>query len=100
MQRGLEILCEVFLAAGAQRVLPLVPAHDEVNSALDLGVAQGDAPGTERFTSLLHTIHLARAELGPTLELASGPTTRFAMRRESSYVMAARSRRHWVQIHK
>jgi hypothetical protein len=36
MQRGLGILCEVFQAAGARRVLPLVAGHDEVNTPDDL----------------------------------------------------------------
>ncbi|WP_437816698.1 FAD-dependent oxidoreductase [Sorangium sp. So ce1078] len=36
MQRGVELLCEVFLAAGARRVLPLVAGCDEVNGPEDL----------------------------------------------------------------
>lgn len=36
MQRGVELLCEVFLAAGARRVLPLVAGCDEVNGPVDL----------------------------------------------------------------
>jgi choline dehydrogenase-like flavoprotein len=32
MQRGVETLCEVFQAAGARRVLPLLPGHDEVST--------------------------------------------------------------------
>ncbi|HEY2516058.1 MAG TPA: GMC family oxidoreductase [Polyangiaceae bacterium] len=36
MQRGLSILCEVFLAAGARRVLPFVAGFDEVRNATDL----------------------------------------------------------------
>ncbi|WP_437280661.1 GMC family oxidoreductase [Sorangium sp. So ce375] len=36
MQRGVELLCEVFLAAGARRVLPLVAGCDEVNGPADL----------------------------------------------------------------
>jgi choline dehydrogenase-like flavoprotein len=37
MQRGIETLVEVFQAAGARRVLPLLPGHDEVTTpaALD-----------------------------------------------------------------
>jgi hypothetical protein len=31
MQRGLGILCEVYLRAGARRVLPLVVGHDEID---------------------------------------------------------------------
>lgn len=36
MKRGVELLCEVFLAAGARRVLPLVAGCDEVNGLEDL----------------------------------------------------------------
>lgn len=36
MQRGIAILCEVYQAAGARRVLPLVAGHDEVNTADDV----------------------------------------------------------------
>ncbi len=36
MQRGLEILSEVFLRAGAQRVLPMVVGCDEIRSERDL----------------------------------------------------------------
>jgi choline dehydrogenase-like flavoprotein len=37
MQRGIEILCEVFLRAGAKRVLPMVHGMDELSS--DAGLA-------------------------------------------------------------
>ena len=37
LQRGVEILCEVFQAAGARRILPFVAGHDEVNTKADLG---------------------------------------------------------------
>lgn len=36
MQRGFEILCDVFQKAGAKRVLPLIAGHDEVNTPIDL----------------------------------------------------------------
>ncbi|HVY49172.1 MAG TPA: FAD-dependent oxidoreductase [Minicystis sp.] len=36
MQRGIELLTEVFLAAGARRVLPFVAGQDEVASKADL----------------------------------------------------------------
>lgn len=32
LQRGIETLCEVFQAAGAERVLPLVHGHEEVST--------------------------------------------------------------------
>ncbi|WP_437572509.1 FAD-dependent oxidoreductase [Sorangium sp. So ce542] len=41
MQRGIELLCEVFLAAGARRVLPLVAGCDEVNGPEDLERLKG-----------------------------------------------------------
>jgi choline dehydrogenase-like flavoprotein len=36
MQRGIEVLCDVYLAAGARRVLPLVAGQEEVNSRDEL----------------------------------------------------------------
>lgn len=36
MQRGFEILCEVYQAAGAKRVLPFVTGSDEVTTKADL----------------------------------------------------------------
>ena len=36
MQRAAEILCDVFQAAGASRVLPTIPGHDEVTTKADL----------------------------------------------------------------
>lgn len=36
LQRGIETLCAVFQAAGARRVLPALPGHDEVNTPEDL----------------------------------------------------------------
>jgi len=36
MQRGVAILCEVFLAAGARRVLPFVVGMEEVRSKADV----------------------------------------------------------------
>jgi choline dehydrogenase-like flavoprotein len=36
MQRGFEILCGVFQAAGARRVLPLVAGHDEATTPAEL----------------------------------------------------------------
>ncbi|MBK9258927.1 MAG: GMC family oxidoreductase [Polyangiaceae bacterium] len=36
MQRGVEILCEVYQAAGARRVFPFVAGHDEVSTKEDL----------------------------------------------------------------
>jgi choline dehydrogenase-like flavoprotein len=32
LQRGVELLCEVFQAAGARKVLPALPGHDEVST--------------------------------------------------------------------
>jgi choline dehydrogenase-like flavoprotein len=36
VQRGVETLCEVFQAAGARRVLPMLPGHDEVSTPAEL----------------------------------------------------------------
>lgn len=36
MQRGYEILCEIFLRAGAERVLPMIVGCDEIRSESDL----------------------------------------------------------------
>ncbi|HRI71853.1 MAG TPA: GMC family oxidoreductase [Polyangium sp.] len=36
MQRGVEILCEVYQAAGARRVFPFVAGHDEVTTKEEL----------------------------------------------------------------
>ncbi len=36
MQRGIAILCEIFLAAGAKRVLPMLPGAEEVHTHADL----------------------------------------------------------------
>jgi choline dehydrogenase-like flavoprotein len=41
MQRGIEILCEVYQAAGARRVLPLVAGADEVSTKEDLARLKG-----------------------------------------------------------
>jgi choline dehydrogenase-like flavoprotein len=41
MRRGAAILCEVFQAAGARRVLPLVAGHDEVSTREDLDRLRG-----------------------------------------------------------
>jgi choline dehydrogenase-like flavoprotein len=41
MQRGIEILCDVFLAAGSRRVLPLVAGFDEVHGPQDLERLRG-----------------------------------------------------------
>lgn len=36
MQRGIEVLCEVYQAAGARRVLPMVAGHQEVSTKAQL----------------------------------------------------------------
>ena len=55
MQRGIEILCEVFLAAGSRRVLPpLVAGQDEVTSKADLERLRARklrAPATSRVAA-------------------------------------------------
>ncbi|MBI4705611.1 MAG: FAD-dependent oxidoreductase [Deltaproteobacteria bacterium] len=37
LHRGLVVLCEIFQAAGARRVLPFVHGHDEVSTPAELG---------------------------------------------------------------
>ncbi|HVK68093.1 MAG TPA: GMC family oxidoreductase [Polyangium sp.] len=76
LQRGVEILCEVFQAAGARRVLPFVAGHDEVNTkdaldrlrssrihAGDIEVTAYHPLGTCRIGT-----HPARSCLGPDHE--------------------------------
>jgi len=50
MRRGVAILCEVFLAAGARRVFPFVAGHDEVRTRADverLRASRGSASDVE-----------------------------------------------------
>jgi choline dehydrogenase-like flavoprotein len=76
MQRGMETLCEVFQAAGARRVLPLLPGHDEVNTkaALDALHASRVRPSELEVTAY-HPLGTCRigaddgACLGPDHEL-------------------------------
>ncbi|MRG95946.1 GMC family oxidoreductase [Polyangium spumosum] len=76
LQRGVEILCEVFQAAGARRVLPFVAGHDEVSSkqALDRLRSSRIQPGDIEVTAYhpLGTCRIgtnpARSCLGPDHE--------------------------------
>ena len=53
MQRGIETLCEVFQAAGAKRVLPAIPGHDEVSTRDELQRLKADklTPGHFEITA-------------------------------------------------
>jgi choline dehydrogenase-like flavoprotein len=76
MQRGVELLCEVYQAAGARRVLPLLPDHDEVTTqdALARLRASKLRPGDFEVTAYhpLGTCRIGaddKAPLGPDHEL-------------------------------
>lgn len=66
MQRGVEILCEVFQAAGAKRVLPLVAGADEVSSREDLArfKARKLRPGDIEVTAF-HPLGTCRIGMSP-----------------------------------
>jgi choline dehydrogenase-like flavoprotein len=66
MQRGVEILCEVFQAAGAKRVLPLVAGADEVSSKADLERlrARSIRPGDIEVTAF-HPLGTCRIGMSP-----------------------------------
>jgi choline dehydrogenase-like flavoprotein len=66
MQRGVEILCEVFQAAGAKRVLPLVAGADEVSSKEELARlrARTIRPGDIEVTAF-HPLGTCRVGMSP-----------------------------------
>ena len=67
MQRGIEILCEVFLAAGARRVFPFVAGQYEVRSQADLDKlrARSLRPGDFEVTSY-HPLGTCRIGTDPS----------------------------------
>jgi choline dehydrogenase-like flavoprotein len=77
VQRGIETLCEIFQAAGARRVLPLLPGHDEVSTPEDLARLRQSRiqPGDLELTAY-HPLGTCRigeddaACLGPDHQLA------------------------------
>lgn len=80
VQRGIEILCEVYQAAGARRVLPALPGHDEVNDAAALARLKAArlAPGDYEITAYhpLGTCRIGADEaacLGPDHALRGAP---------------------------
>jgi len=80
MQRGVETLCEVFQAAGARRVLPLLPGHDEVTTAHQLARLRGSrvTAGDLEVTAYhpLGTCRIGEDEgacLGPDHQLRGAP---------------------------
>jgi choline dehydrogenase-like flavoprotein len=79
-KRGIEILCEIFQVAGARRVLPLLPGHDEVTTAADLARLKQSRirPGDLEVTAYhpLGTCRIGADEaacLGPDHQLAGAP---------------------------
>jgi choline dehydrogenase-like flavoprotein len=66
MKRGVDILCEVYQAAGAKRVLPLVAGHDEVNDrrALDRFRRAHIRPGDLEVTAF-HPLGTCRVGTDP-----------------------------------
>ncbi len=66
MQRGVELLCEVFQAAGARRVLPLVAGADEVSSKEDLARLRSRKlrPGDIEVTAF-HPLGTCRIGMSP-----------------------------------
>ena len=76
MQRAIEILCEVYQNAGARRVLPALPGHDEVSTPEALAKLRASkvAPGDLEITAY-HPLGTCRigadeaAVLGPEHEV-------------------------------
>ena len=80
LQRGIETLCEVFQAAGARRVLPLIAGHDEATTPADLARLRASRikPGDLEVTAYhpLGTCRIGADEaacLGPDHQLAGAP---------------------------
>ncbi len=80
MQRGFEILCAVYQAAGARRVLPLIAGHDEATHARPARSPEGEpAPrGRPRGGGLPPARHLPhrrgrRGVPGPDHEVRDAP---------------------------
>jgi len=66
MRKGFELVCEVFLAAGAKRVLPFIAGLDEVRSARDLEALRSRRllPGDFEVTAF-HPLGTARMGVDP-----------------------------------
>lgn len=66
MQKGFEVLCEVFLAAGAKSVLPFIAGLDEVKSSRDLETLRSRRlrPGDFEITAY-HPLGTARMGKDP-----------------------------------
>jgi choline dehydrogenase-like flavoprotein len=66
MQRAFAILCDLFLAAGAKRVLPMISGMDEVSSASDVAALRRMKlrPGDFEVTAY-HPLGTCRIGLNP-----------------------------------
>jgi choline dehydrogenase-like flavoprotein len=77
MQRGIALLCEVFLAAGAKRVLPFLAGTDEVRTARDVdGLRARSITASDIEVTAFHPLGTCRigsdpraAVLGPDHEV-------------------------------
>src|SRR5690606_18157369 len=66
MKKGFELLCEVFLAAGAKRILPFIAGLDELRTARDLDALRSRElrPGDFEVTAF-HPLGTARMGVDP-----------------------------------
>ncbi len=68
MQRGMEILCEVFLAGGAERVVPGITGAPEIRSRADIAELRGRRWEASRFeVTAYHPLGTARMAATPEL---------------------------------
>ena len=66
MGRATAILCEIFLAAGAKRVAPMLPGFDEVRTASDIAALRAHAfRGNEFEVTAYHPLGTARIGVDP-----------------------------------
>lgn len=66
MGRAMSILCEIFLAAGARRVAPMVPGFDEVRTASDIAALRAHTFVPSDFeVTAYHPLGTARIGVDP-----------------------------------